>query len=346
MNPLASEQLYQACDPAAMPFETTAELENGAQIIGQQRALEAIRFGVGIGHEGFNLYAQGPNGVGKETAVKQYLSQIAPTAATPDDWCYVYNFAQPHKPEALQFPPGKAVPFRDEMKQLIEALLDLIPATFSGEEYQNQKKAIESKVKAEQEAALNGLRDRARSQGMAFLTTPAGFAFAPLDDGQVISPDAFMKLLPEEQKAIEAKIVVLQEELQQIMRQMPHWQRDLQQRIRQLNEEAASFAISPLFEELRQKYAFSEEVLAYLEAVQKDVLVNLGDFLGDGKEGVLPTLMGGVASNPSGQAPVTRYQVNVIIDHSELEGAPVVFADQPRFDNLVGRILDHFWFCV
>src|SRR5690606_32263337 len=120
-----------------------AELEDGQEIIGQQRAIDAIRFGIGIRHQGYNLFALGPNGSGRQTTANLFLKQQAAGEPTPDDWCYVYNFEQPHKPRAYRLPPGRAVTFRDDMKKLAEELFSVLQATFAGEEYQLQKRALE-----------------------------------------------------------------------------------------------------------------------------------------------------------------------------------------------------------
>ncbi|MCA9934353.1 MAG: AAA family ATPase, partial [Anaerolineales bacterium] len=133
-TPLPPESLYQPCDPQQFTFETTAELENLESIIGQARAVDAIQFGIGIQHEGFNLYVLGPNGSGKFTAVTQFLHQRAPAEPIPDDWCYVNNFEQPHKPHALRLPPGQAAVFQTDMKHLVAALRTTIPAAFSSDE--------------------------------------------------------------------------------------------------------------------------------------------------------------------------------------------------------------------
>ena len=140
-QPLSSDLLYRRFDPAQLPFETTEELEDGLEIIGQQRAIDSIRFGIGIDHRGYNLFALGPNGIGRRTTVRRFLNQRAASESTPDDWCYVFNFDQPHKPHALRLPPGKANEFRADMKNLAEELITVLPATFAGDEYQLQKES-------------------------------------------------------------------------------------------------------------------------------------------------------------------------------------------------------------
>lgn len=330
LKPLPPTALYRRCDPTQFPFISTADLPSTQEMLGQDRAVQAIQFGIGMRHEGFNLFVLGASGTGKFTAVSQFLAQTAVSEPLPSDWCYVYNFDQPHKPNALQMGTGQAGQFSQQMKQLVNTLFNVIPAAFSSDEYQSRRKGIEQSVREREKQALEELKEQAAAQGITLLQTPAGFAFAPLQDGKVISPDAFMQLPKEEQAAIEQKVTQLQEALNQIMQQLPQWQREIQQRTRQLNEEVAAYAVAPLFNELRQAYHELEEVVAYLDAVQHDVV--------DSVEAILN------ADSPSpGNASIQevlerRYTVNVMVEHSQNHGAPVVYEEQPRFHTLLGRI--------
>lgn len=336
VDSLPATALYHHCDPEQFTFETTAVLDDLTEIIGQPRALEAIRLGIGIQHEGFNLFVQGPNGVGKHTAVLQYLQQKAANEPIPNDWCYVNNFEHPHKPQALRLPAGQAIGLQADMHQLIKGLSNVIPTAFTSNEYEAQKKAIENEIKAQHDNALNELKKLARSYDIALIQTPTGFAFAPLKDGEVINPEEFMRFSPEQQQNVEDHIKTLQEELQVIMRQIPHWQREHQQRIKQLNEQIAEFAIAPLFHELHQKYQSLDNVLTYLNNVQQDVIDHVDNFI-DPEEEALPGTLG-ITSTKSIKPSLARYEVNVFIDHSSSHGAPVVYEDQPSYNNLIGRI--------
>nr|MBP8949593.1 AAA family ATPase [Promineifilum sp.] len=178
--PLSPEQLYRVFDPATLPFETTADLPDGQEIIGQQRAIDAIRFGIGIHHQGYNLFALGPNGTGRQTTVNRFLQQRALAEPVPDDWGYVYNFAEPYRPRALRLPPGMAVALRDDMKKLVEELTSVLSGVFAGEEYQLQKHTLEEELRGLQMEALEKLREEAKSHSIALIQTPGGFAFAPL----------------------------------------------------------------------------------------------------------------------------------------------------------------------
>lgn len=339
-KPLAPEALYRTFDPGQLPFETTAELEDGLEFIGQDRAIDAIRFGIGIGHQGYNLFALGPNGAGRQTTVNRFLQQRAATEPTPDDWCYVYNFGVPHKPRAHRLPPGRAIVFRDDMKKLAGELATVLPATFAGEEYQLQKRAIEEELRGLQTEALDKLKEEAQSLSIALIQTPGGFAFAPLKEGgEVISPDEFMRLDQEAQKKIESEVGELQEALQRIMQQMPNLHREMQSRLRDLNERVVEFTILPLLDELRETYSALPDITNHLNDVQKDIVQNYEAFLQD-EESNGRQLIGAVLGIASAERKpsAARYEVNVVVDNSQAKGAPVIFLDQPRYQNLVGRV--------
>ena len=339
-SPLPADKLYRAFDAATLPFATTADLPDGLEIIGQGRAVDAIRFGIGIRHQGYNLFALGPNGTGRQTTVNRFLQQRAVGEVVPDDWCYVYNFDQPDKPRALRLPPGRAVVLRDEMKKLVEELASVLPGVFSGEEYQLQKHALDEELRGRQMEALEKLREEAKTHDIALIQTPGGFAFAPLKEGgEVITPDEFMQLDAAAQKEIETQVTTLQEALQRLMEQMPQLQREMQARLRELNERVVGFTISPLLDELRGKYAEVAAAGVYLDAVQADVIRNFEAFLQD-EEAAGRQLLGaalGFASTDR-RASLSRYEVNAVIDNGSTQGAPVVYLDQPRYPDLVGRV--------
>jgi lon-related putative ATP-dependent protease len=340
LTPLMADQLYARFDPALLPFETTLELNDDIDIIGQQRAVDAIQFGIGIQHQGYNLFALGPNGIGRQTAVERFLNQRAGAEQTPDDWCYVYNFNQPYMPRAQRLPAGRAVEFRDDMRKLVEELTSVMQGAFTSEEYQLQKQAIEEEIRGRHTDALDKLRDEAKTRNVALIQTPGGFAFAPLNEGgEVISPDDFMRLDTESQKTIENEVIRLQEALQKIMQQMPTLQREMQNRIKKLNQEVAEFTLTPLINEVRTKYLELDNIIAHLEDVSRDIVENFEAFIetddSDGRQ-ILSAALGIASANH--RAVSSRYDVNVIADNSQTKGAPVVFLEQPRYQNLVGRI--------
>lgn len=339
MKPLTGDKLYTSTNPGKLGFSTTAELVDGKSILGQDRAVAAIEFAIGMTHRGYNLYALGPNGTGKNTIVQRFLRDRASREPSPDDWCYVHNFHAPDKPAAIRLPAGEGPVFRENMREFVDAIGTVLRAAFSAEEYKQQRHLIEEETRVVQAEAFDELRREAREKGIAFLQTPGGFAFAPLnEDGEVIAPDVYVKYSAEHQKQVEEEVQRLQERLQGILRQVPHWYADMQRHIRELDESVARMAIEPLHEELKARYKEMPVIVNYLEAVREDVIEHVTTFLGSSDEsgGASEVVLGlSEAASPASQ---TRYRVNVIVENKQDEGAPVVILDQPRYGNLVGRV--------
>ncbi len=338
VSSLPADALYTRCDPALFDFTTTEELPDLSDVIGQARAVESIQFSIGIRRDGYNLYALGPSGTGKHSIVQRFLEQRASQDPLPSDWCYVYNFKENHKPIALRFPAGMGQQFRQDMSGLLDDLRSAIPSAFEREEYRVRRQAIEEEFSERQNQALNALQEKAQARGLTLLRTPAGLVFAPYVGGKVLAPEEFEQQPEEVKKRLEAEAKKLQDELQKVLYQFPIWQRELRQRIMELNHEVVTYVIQPLLDELRQRYAEMPQVLEYLDTVQKDMVDNFEYFLLEetkpkaAEAGPLP--MPGIPT----ASPLRRYQVNLLVDHSGVQGAPVVYEDNPAFQNLVGRV--------
>jgi lon-related putative ATP-dependent protease len=335
---LSPGQLFNRCDPGQFKFETTAELDGTTEIAGQRRALDAIKFGMGIRHDGFNLFALGPSGTGKQSAVLHYLSGITPGAPCPDDWCYVYNFEKPRHPRALRLPPGRACELVSDMEHLVEALFSVMPAAFSSEEYQSREKEIHETFQEKQGTGIEELEQDARAHNIALIRTPGGFAFAPVRKGEVIKSEDFMHLKKEERDRIEAEMVRLKDALQSIMAQIPKWQRESVEKLKELNRDVAGFALKPIIAELRTKYEKLPEVVSYIDAIENDIVGNFDQFL---EKDAPPQelFMGGDTSKHGARGRFfVRYRVNVMIDNGRSIGAPVIMEDKPACQNLIGDI--------
>jgi lon-related putative ATP-dependent protease len=337
-KPLKPQQLYTPCDPKQFKFETTDELAELTEVVGQQRAVEAICFGISIEHDGYNLFAMGPSGAGKHTIVRRFLDQQAVNEPTPPDWCYVHNFAQPSKPRALKLPRGKAAEFARAMERLVEDLRTAIPAAFETDEYRARHQEIEQEFAERQEREFAAIRQRAEPQKIALIRTPAGLAFAPTERGEVMKPEHFEKLPAAERERIEKAIAQLQDEVARVVHQIPKWRRETQRKIKELNRQVTRVAVNSLIEEFKREYADVAGVREYLEDVQKDVIENAEDFRHPG-DGEKPSFLG--VPLPVGElqeAALRRYRVNVLIDNGATKGAPVIYEDNPTYANLVGRI--------
>ena len=333
MEPLNPDALYHRCDPACFGFDSTAELEDLGQLFGQERATRSVEFGIGVGRAGFNLFVMGPAGSGRHTLVKEFLARKIANEATPGDWVYINNFREPHKPIAIDMPAGRGAALRDDMVLLMEELRSAIPAVFESDEYRSRAGQIEAEFSERHERAFEELGAEAAKHQVGLLRTPAGFSFAPLKEGEVISAEDFAKLPDREKSRIERVIVQQQEKLEGIIRNMVRWRKEQRAKLKQLNREMSLFAVGHHVDELKQRYAGFDKVLQYLDAVQQDVIANVEDFL---RARETPA-----GAPPGGESPtLRRYQVNLLVDRSANSGPPVVFEDHPTYQNLVGRV-DH-----
>jgi len=344
---LSAKALRRVCDPATIPFATTREAEPLKTVVGQDRAVAAVEFGIGIRREGYNLFALGPPGTGKHTLIREYLTRAAAEEPTPPDYVYVNNFDDPRKPHALKLPAGRAVPLRDALEALVRELRTALPGAFEGDEYVSRRQMIEGEFKRRQEEMFEALQARAKGKGIALMRTPVGLMFAPVRDGEVIEPKEFEKLPEEEQERLKHDIETLQEDLQKSMEQLPAWGKELRDKLRELNREVTQFAVVHLIQAVREAFADAPAVVAYLDRVEADIVDNAFDFIRtvmaqDTGAGAAGGAGGGPGGRPS-EAPddetlFRRYRVNVLVDNREVTGAPVVYEDHPVLGNLIGRI--------
>lgn len=329
---LKPEQLYQTCDPDQFKFKTTAELPDLTEVIGQARAMDAVRFGSSIRREGYNLFVMGPSGMGKHSLIQQFLESKASQEAEPVDWCYLNNFDQPHQPKVLRLPAGKGEALRISMEGLVEYLRTAIPAQFESEEYRSKVNAIHQTFNERQEKVISDLGEEAEKQEIVLLRTPDGFALAPSRNHEVIPPEEYDKLPQAEKERILTAITGLQERLEKVLNRLPQWRRERSEHIKQLNRDIMLSVVVHVVDELRAQYADLSEVLNFLDAVQRDMILHVDDFRKPDE-----------STNISGIPVVSHqtfssYQVNVLVSNQNSSGAPLVCEDNPTYSNLIGRV--------
>jgi lon-related putative ATP-dependent protease len=336
-KPLKAAALFTPCDQDKLGFKSTAELEALSEIPGQDRALEAIRFATEIDVDGHNVYVLGPPGSGRHLFVRRYLEEKAAKLSVPQDWCYVYNFEDPRQPRALALPPGRSKELRIDVEQVVADAQTAIPAAFESEDFQAQRESIAEEFKEAQEQAFKDVEEEARAQNIGVIQTPTGIAFIPLRNGEALGTEDFKKLPEEEQKKFHDDIGQLTKRLQQVMRAMPKRAREMRQKVRQLERDVASMAVTGLIDDLVQKYREVPAVVEHLGHMQNDIVENVSLFLRqpEGQEAPAPIQQ---VMESKESAAMRRYAINVLVERSEAQGAPVVFTDKPSFPELVGRI--------
>lgn len=335
VKPLSADQLYTTLDPATLPFARTDEASDHNRPVGQDRAVEAVRFAIGMRGPGYNLFCMGPEGTGKASLVHRFIAEAAASQPMPDDWCYVHNFDEPNRPRALRLPTGRAKALEEGTERLIEDLRHAIPAAFEAEEYRTQRKAIEDEFQERQEKLLEEHRQRAEEKSIALVRTPAGLALAPVKNDEVLGPEEFKALPEDEQDRLREVMSALQTELEETLRQVPKWEREKRDRIKGLDHAVTDACAAHLIDDLRLAFGDCAKVLEHLDKLAKDVTDNVALFLPDaGEQEQLPPQL----RRDMADGRFRRYQVNVLISHAANNGAPVVVEDHPTQPNLIGRI--------
>jgi lon-related putative ATP-dependent protease len=331
---LSADRLYRPADLSALPFKTTAELEPVDRLIGQGRAFDAIGFGARVRKPGFNLFVIGSNEARMQQAVERVLRQAAQEIVPPPDWVYVNNFTESYKPIAIELPAGRAVQFRDAMRELGDDLKTALPAVFESEDYQRRHEAIDQAFQARQTEAFSKLRDKASEKNIIILRTPVGFALAPARDGQVVPPEEFSTWPEAKRREVQETIELLEKDLEQIMHQVPQWQKAHRDEIRKLNRDSAMFAVGHSIDEVKAKFVDIPRVIEHLEAVRGDLIENVAMF-------VMKTESdeGGAPDRRISFGSFDRYEVNVLVGHAaENKATPIVEELHPTLANLIGSI--------
>jgi lon-related putative ATP-dependent protease len=331
-NPLPVERLRNVCDVNSLHCESTRNLLPLNEIIGQERAVRALKFGLGIKDHGFNMYVAGYPGTGRKTAVRSFVEAQAKTQLVPPDWCYVNNFGNPYEPKAIKLPPSKGKEFREDMKNFIENVRNALPKAFESEDYVARREETIRGLENQRKQLIEELSVKAQSEGFVIRTTPIGLLLIPVLDGKPLSEEEMLALPQKLQDRLQEKRERLEKEFTATMRQLIDMERKIHEALKKLNKEVALYAIGSQVQSLLEKYSDNSDVTAYLKEVENDLLDNLQQFIRRGQPEKLPFSMPWVKEEP-----FKKYEVNVVIDNSNTAGAPVVMETNPTYHNLLGR---------
>lgn len=328
---LKAEELRFFCDPLNFEFETTETVAPLEGIVGQERAVRAMEFGLSIKRHGYNIFMTGLTGTGKISYAQSLINNIAGKEEVPDDWCYVFNFESPGHPVALRLPPGQGNRFKKDMAELVESLKLEIPKAFDADDYERQKTALFKEFQEARGELLEELTRTAAEQGFILRRASTGFVSIPLVDGKEISTEEYEALPPEVREEMESKSAEIQFKALQVMRRIQNAERAMKEKVKELENKIGLFAVGFLIEELKERYG--EPVAGYLNAVQKDILENLDEFRGGEEEEAVPFPWLRRKGEPG-----FKYRVNLAVDNKDTLGAPVIVETNPTYYNLVGRV--------
>lgn len=335
IHKLSTAELTYRCDPRKLPFQTTAEVPPLEGMIGQERAIKAMEFGLRIKRTGYNIFITGYTGTGRSSYALTAVQQIAAQEPRPDDWIYVYNFNNPSEPLALNLPAGEGAIFCRRVEELLDDLKQAIPKAFDTEDYERQKAALVKEFQQLRSERLEELNQAAMEQGFALKRTSAGFVTVPLLNGEQLSEEEYAKLEQPVKEELEKRSTAVQLKAMEIMRRIQSAERELKEKLKELDQRIAIAATGHLFNEILEKYSAFPKVQRYLKALQEDVLSNLSEFRTDEEEQPFP--LAWLQRQGREQAEL-RYKVNLFVDHRETKGAPVVYETNPSYYNLMGRM--------
>jgi predicted ATP-dependent protease len=325
---LAPEALTRPFSPEQFNFTDTEDLEPFRGVLGQERAVEALQFGVAMPRPGYNVFVMGEPGTGRFSFVKRYLKAEAKRLETPADRVYVNHFDEPREPRALELPSGTAGEFLADINGLIDNLLATFPAVFEHPSFQQKKNAIDRDFNKRYDQALDVVERLSLEKSVALYRDSSNIAFTPMLDGKALDEAEFAQLPEAERERFHADIATLEERLNEELSSLPQWKRESSNLLRQLNEETITIALQPLLAPLSQKYAENAGVCAYLQAVQVNLLKTVVDQLVEVEK----------ADAQTRKLLEEQYCPSLVVGHHAQGGAPVVFEPHPTYDNLFGRI--------
>ena len=333
---LSPERLRWTCDPSVFSFGTTAELPPMKGIVEQDRPTRAIRFGLDITSPGYNIYVSGLTGTGKTTVIKTFLEEIAAKMPCPDDWCYVHNFRDPNCPTILNLPAGRAKVLRDEMNDFVRHLKEEIPKAFESKEYEESVNNLLRENQAVQQELLTELSAKAQAQGFDIEITKVGVSLVPKIDGTPISAEEYEALDAEAKKQIETRRAGLDQDIQTFLRQVRDVNKDSRDKINELHRRLGLYVVGNRIDSIREQHAGFPQVASYLNDVEEHILSHLDDFTEDSSK---------QDSSAAAQIhlemmadPFLKYKMNIVVDNTGLQGAPVVIETNPTYYNLFGRV--------
>jgi lon-related putative ATP-dependent protease len=327
----------RTCEPTLFSCNSTEDLVPKEGIIGQDRALSALTFGLNILKKGFNIYVSGPSGTGRTTAIKSFLEAMAAKKEVPSDWCYVYNFKDSYCPKALRVSAGTGQVLQKDMNRLIDNARRSLIQAFTGKEYAERREEVTADYNKKREATFSDISKKAEANGFLLQNTPVGLVFIPTDNGAPMSEETYNRLSSEVKEELRKKQEELSKELKEQVTGLRAEESDIEKRMEETDREVARYSVNHLFEAMKSQYSETPQVVDYLKEVEQDIIENLAQFKTEQQQNVPSDPMSAMRELVWRQA-LRKYEVNVLVDNSELKGAPVVLEFNPTFNNLFGRI--------
>ena len=333
-NELSYKDLKAICNPEIFTFEDTSELESINTEIGQERGIKALEFGVNVDIKGYNLYLEGPSGVGKTMYAKNYLDKVAKKKKIPSDWCYIYNFTNPNEPIAVSFPAGQGKEFKETMDAFIKDIRNDIKSTFNNDDFEKEKTLIRQDFEEKRATLLDKLNQESEKHGFQVKSAQNGIYMMPIIDGKTIEEEEFEKLDEDVKKQFEEKSSIVQEQIMQAIGKIKEMERASDKRLEEWQANIALLTVNSHINYIKSKYKRNKKVNQFLNSIKQDILKNISIFTAkeDDKQ---PNQNGPKQEMPK---PWLNYRVNLFVDNSNLEGAPVIMDSNYSYHNIFGKL--------
>ena len=329
---LTGKEIFRECDTSIFEFETTEEIQPSFGVMGQERALRALEFGLSITGRGYNIFVSGQKDCGKTTISKIYANKFARLMKVPDDWIVVYNFVEPNNPKMLRMASGEARGFAIEYQKIIIRLFDDIPAFFEGDEYQTERKKIMNKLSAQEDQKINKLEELASEHNIIIHKSKSGFNTVPILDGKEISPEQFDTLEKPLKSQLQNSMKVVQNEILNSLKDIHKMERESEIELEKITTKLLKKHVSIRFSHIEEKYADYEEILQFLTDIIDEICFSPDDFISDSSQ------EGDSAESSGEDRSLMKYTIKILVDHLSTEHAPVIHEINPTYKNLFGYI--------
>ena len=337
-NELMPKDLKDICNTSIFKFETTKEIEDVTDLIyGQERALNALEFGIDIDVKGYNLYIEGSAGIGKTMYTKKFLEDRASKNKVPNDWCYIYNFENPNEPVAVSFPAGQGKVFKETMEDFVKDIRRDIKKTFNNDDFEKEKQIIKQEFENKRELLLEKLNKRTMVQGFQVKSTANGVYMMPVLDGRTLQEDEFDALDESIKREFEERSNLVQEQIFQALAEIKAIERESEKKIEEWQSNIALMTINVHVNSIKANYKRNKKIGTYLDGIKKDILKNISVFLAPEEDKNAPQLPPHI-QRPEVKEPWLNYRVNLLVDNSKQEGAPVIMDNNYSYNNIFGGL--------
>ena len=337
-NELTPKDLKDICNTNVFKFETTKEIEDVSDLIyGQERALNALEFGIDIDVKGYNLYIEGSAGIGKTMYTKRFLEDRASKNKVPNDWCYIYNFENPNEPVAVSFPAGQGKVFKETMEDFVKDIRRDIKKTFNNDDFEKEKQIIKQEFENKRELLLEKLNKRTMVQGFQVKSTANGVYMMPVLDGRTLQEDEFDALDESIKREFEERSNLVQEQIFQALAEIKAIEREAEKKIEEWQSNIALMTINVHVNSIKANYKRNKKIGTYLDGIKKDILKNISVFLAPEEDKNAPQLPPHI-QKPEVKEPWLNYRVNLLVDNSKQEGAPVIMDNNYSYNNIFGGL--------